>query len=188
MFGSEKQDVSGAGPSKLWEAQRVMGYMRQHTHTHTHTHRHPFWIIPVSRMQKLLSKWIVTYWDLRDGKLLKEERRNMLAVDSIGSASRASPASRRTFPFSSRAASLQGLQGFFHLHAVPTWPTRDTEPKWNTCLQTSLCKNKINYEGQLSLQDICGYSHNTNTLFQPSIILQSGAFRSPTCQPALFSS
>jgi len=31
-------------------------------------------------------------------------------------------------------SSPQGLQGFFHLHTVPAWPTPDTEPKWNTCL------------------------------------------------------
>lgn len=70
-----------------------------------------------------------------------------MAVDLIGSASRMSNASSALFlspplqPLSCFYFPL-GLQGFFHLHAVPTWPTCDTEPNWNTCLQNKSLQNQ----------------------------------------------
>jgi len=88
----------------------------------------------------------------------KGERRNILVVDSIGRASRASPASKGTFPLSPTTASLLllfslGSAGFFSTCTLYPHGQHDTELKRNTCLQKkNLCKNKIHYQGQLSLQ------------------------------------
>ena len=80
----------------------------------------------------------------------------MPAVDVIGRASRASPASKDTLSFIPTATTLllglsPGSAGFVPLHAVPAQPARATEPKWNTCCKTSLCKNKTYNQDELPL-------------------------------------
>ena len=39
------------------------------------------------------------------------------------------------------------------MHAVPAWPARATEPKWNTCCRTSLRKNKTYNPDELPLRN-----------------------------------
>jgi len=108
----------------------------------------------------------------------KGERRNMLVVDLIGSVSRASPASKCTFPLSPTTASLLFLfspasAGFFpfahDICVASAWNRAQVE---HLLAKQVFAKNKINYQGQLSLQNkiIAATATNISSLKTVSIL------------------
>lgn len=83
----------------------------------------------------------------------------MSAVDAIGRASRASPASKGTLPFIPTTATLllwgfsPGSAGFVPLHVYLQGQHVIQSPGGRAVCKTSLCTNEINYQAQLSLQN-----------------------------------
>lgn len=100
----------------------------------------------------------------------------MLAVDLIGEGSRASPASRCTSSSLTHCRLSPPFflpsvcRVFFHLHAIPcTIQSPSGTPAW----KASLCRNRINYQGQFSLQNkifVAITLKIQNTLFHSRII------------------
>lgn len=92
--------------------------LNTHTHTEVSTLDNPSkWQAEPPQASALL---ITNPWKMV--KCWKEERRNMLAVDSLlqGALFLSLPMQHLSCFYS-----LQGLQGFFHLYTVSVWPTCD---------------------------------------------------------------
>lgn len=109
-------------------------------HTHTHTHRGIHLDNPSKRQAEIpfASSVLLTDRLETDKTLSRRRRRKMPVVDLIGSVSRAFLTSKCIFPLQTHyslttVSILSRVCGFFPI----MWRTRDTKPKWNTCLQTS---------------------------------------------------
>jgi len=119
-----------------------------------------------------LSKYTIAYWPSRVCKPPKGERRNMMVVDLTGSVSRVSPALRCFFPLSTTTTTAffllsfsSGSVGFFFC-TLFLWSQRMIQsPSGTPACKTSLCKNEIDYQGRLSLQNKIFAAKTTNISF-----------------------